>query len=122
MKKTTEDPTLKRRAFVQTSLATLITLALRAEEKKRAPRILLHSSWQVVNIGDIAHTPGVLALIEKLIPGAEDMSQMAVGKEMLFDKLPEDVRTSVVWHEQFWLTAEALSTYVRSAGKSATAA
>ena len=37
----------------------------------RAPRILLRSSWQVVNIGDVAHTPGVLALIEKHIPDAE---------------------------------------------------
>ncbi len=64
---------MNRRTFVQTSLATLITLALRAAEKKRAPRILLRSSWQVVNIGDIAHTPGVLALIEKFIPEAEVM-------------------------------------------------
>jgi Polysaccharide pyruvyl transferase len=37
----------------------------------RPPRILLRSSWQVVNIGDIAHTPGVLALIEKHLPQAE---------------------------------------------------
>jgi hypothetical protein len=37
----------------------------------RAPRVLLRSSWQVVNIGDIAHTPGVLALLEKHLPGAE---------------------------------------------------
>ena len=37
----------------------------------RSPRILLRSSWQVVNIGDVAHTPGVLALIEKHIPHAE---------------------------------------------------
>jgi len=64
---------MKRRTFVQTSLASLLALSLRAEEKKRAPRILLRSSWQVVNIGDIAHTPGVLALIEKLIPEAEVM-------------------------------------------------
>lgn len=36
-----------------------------------APRtILLRSSWQTVNIGDIAHTPGMLALIEKHLPGA----------------------------------------------------
>jgi hypothetical protein len=34
-------------------------------------RILLRSSWQVVNIGDIAHTPGVLALLEKYVPEAE---------------------------------------------------
>ena len=64
---------MNRRTFVQTSLASLLTLSLRAEEKKRAPRILLRSSWQVVNIGDIAHTPGVLTLIEKLIPEAEVM-------------------------------------------------
>jgi polysaccharide pyruvyl transferase WcaK-like protein len=64
---------MNRRTFVQTSLASLLTHSLRAEENKRAPRILLRSSWQVVNIGDIAHTPGVLALIEKLIPEAEVM-------------------------------------------------
>lgn len=52
----------------------------------------------------------------KVLVCPEDMSQMAVGKEMLVDKLPADVRASVVWREQFWLTDEALSTYVRSAG------
>lgn len=64
---------LTRRSFAGTSLASLITLSLKAEAKRRAPRILLRSSWQVVNIGDIAHTPGVLALIEKHIPEAEVM-------------------------------------------------
>jgi polysaccharide pyruvyl transferase WcaK-like protein len=37
----------------------------------RPPRILLRSSWQTVNIGDIAHTPGVLALLERHLPTAE---------------------------------------------------
>ena len=32
---------------------------------------MLRSSWQTVNIGDIAHTPGVLHLLEKHIPEAE---------------------------------------------------
>jgi polysaccharide pyruvyl transferase WcaK-like protein len=41
---------------------------------------------------------------------------MAVNKEMLFDKLPADVMPRVVWREKYWLTDEALSTYVRSAG------
>lgn len=37
-----------------------------------APRnILLRSSWQTANIGDIAHTPGMLALLEKHLPGAQ---------------------------------------------------
>jgi hypothetical protein len=35
---------------------------------------------------------------------------------MLLDQLPEDVQSRVVWREHFWLTNEAVSTYVRSAG------
>ena len=42
-----------------------------AAADKRKPRIVLRSSWQTVNIGDIAHTPGVLALLEKHLPEAE---------------------------------------------------
>lgn len=35
------------------------------------PRILLRSSWQTVNIGDIGHTPGMLRLLERHLPEAE---------------------------------------------------
>jgi polysaccharide pyruvyl transferase WcaK-like protein len=52
----------------------------------------------------------------KVLVCPEDQSQMAYGKEMLIDKLPDEVRARVVWREKFWLTDEALSTYVRSAG------
>ena len=52
----------------------------------------------------------------KILLCPEDMTQMAVGKEMLFDKLPDDVKSRVVWKEKFWLTDMALSVYVRSAG------
>lgn len=52
----------------------------------------------------------------KVLLCPEDMTQMAVGKEMFWDTLPDDVKPRVVWREQFWLTDEALSTYVRSAG------
>jgi hypothetical protein len=41
---------------------------------------------------------------------------VSVGKELLYDPLPPDVRRRVVWRDRFWLTDEALSTYVRSAG------
>jgi hypothetical protein len=41
---------------------------------------------------------------------------MAVGKEMLLDLLPDDVKRRVVWRENYWLTDEALSTYALSAG------
>jgi polysaccharide pyruvyl transferase WcaK-like protein len=52
----------------------------------------------------------------KVLVCPEDQSQMAVGREMLVDPLPEDVKTRVVWREKYWLTDEALSTYTRSAG------
>ncbi|WP_202864659.1 polysaccharide pyruvyl transferase family protein [Micromonospora endolithica] len=59
---------------------------------KRGPRILLRSSWQTVNIGDVAHTPGVLALIEEHIPDAEVQlwpSSIADGvEEMLRARFP----------------------------------
>ena len=63
---------LNRRTFLASASAAALVTALRAATPAgRAPRILLRSSWQVVNIGDIAHTPGVLALIEKYLPTAE---------------------------------------------------
>ncbi len=62
---------IDRRTFLQATAATLVSQIGIAAEGRRAPRILLRSSWQVVNIGDIAHTPGVLALLEKYLPEAE---------------------------------------------------
>ncbi len=61
---------MDRRAFLQAVLAAALISSLRAADQ-RGPRILLRSSWQVANIGDIAHTPGVLALLETYIPEAE---------------------------------------------------
>ena len=58
-----------RRHFLAATLGAAIS-TLCAEEK-RPRRILLRSSWQTVNIGDIAHTPGVLTLLEKHFPEAE---------------------------------------------------
>ncbi|MEZ6130269.1 MAG: polysaccharide pyruvyl transferase family protein [Planctomycetaceae bacterium] len=52
----------------------------------------------------------------KVLLCPEDMTQMAVGRDMLYDRLPDDVRQRVVWRKNFWLTDEALSVYVRSAG------
>ena len=62
---------MQRRTFLQSTLAAGLSAMCLAAERGKRPRILLRSSWQVVNIGDIAHTPGVLALIEKHIPDAE---------------------------------------------------
>src|SRR6476646_9008068 len=59
-----------RRHFLQTTIAAAVARIVSAAGGA-PPRILLRSSWQVVNIGDIAHTPGVLALIERYVPDAE---------------------------------------------------
>ena len=58
-----------RRDFLASTL--LAALATGCASPGRPPRILLRSSWQTVNIGDIAHTPGVLALLERHLPAAE---------------------------------------------------
>ena len=52
----------------------------------------------------------------KVLVCPEDESQVAIGKAMLVDPLPADVKPKVVWRDKYWLTDEALSTYVRSAG------
>ena len=62
--------TITRRTFLSHSAGAL-ALGATTAFAKTSPRILLRSSWQIVNIGDIAHTPGVLALIEKYLPEAE---------------------------------------------------
>lgn len=59
----------------------------------------------------ITREAGMRALI---VP--EDSTQMKSGRELLFDPLPDDVKAKTVWREDFWLTDEAISTYVRSAG------
>lgn len=64
---------MKRRSFFAAVTAASLapTLASFGQEKKRPPRIVLRSSWQTVNIGDIGHTPGVLTLLEKYLPEVE---------------------------------------------------
>lgn len=69
------------------------------------------------------HAPHRQAIIEvvrqtslKVLICPEDQTQMAVGKELLYNPLPADVKPRVVWRPDYWITGEALSTYVRSAG------
>lgn len=61
---------MNRRVFVSTAVSASLAAMVRGAGR-RTPRLLLRSSWQTVNIGDIAHTPGVLALLEKHLPEAE---------------------------------------------------
>lgn len=52
----------------------------------------------------------------KVLLCPEDQTQMRVGKELFHDRLTEKEKTRVVWRPDYWLTGEALSVYVRSAG------
>lgn len=52
----------------------------------------------------------------KVLINCEDQTQIPLGKEVLYDPLPEDVKKKVVWRDNYWLTDEATSVYVRSAG------
>lgn len=52
----------------------------------------------------------------KVLVCPEDISQVSRGKEMIIDKPPKDVLKDVLWKHSYWLTDEALSTYIRSAG------
>ncbi len=61
----------RRRAIQAASLTLLAAAAGRAAAAERPKRILLRSSWQTVNIGDIAHTPGLLATLERELPEVE---------------------------------------------------
>jgi polysaccharide pyruvyl transferase WcaK-like protein len=88
---------MKRRLFVKTAGAVIATTlgstVVRGAQADRPPRILLRSSWQTVNIGDIAHTPGVLAIFEKHLPSAEVYlwpSNVNNGvKELLSQRFPQ---------------------------------
>ncbi|MGK7394899.1 MAG: polysaccharide pyruvyl transferase family protein [Candidatus Cyclobacteriaceae bacterium M3_2C_046] len=65
---------MKRRAFNRNlgliSLGAFSGLFSGKNQKTKSPTFLIISGWQTENIGDIAHTPGLLALIDKYFPDA----------------------------------------------------
>ena len=69
---------MNRRHFLATASTVAASAALSrplraAVATKPPPRILLRSSWQSVNIGDVGHTPGALNIHEKHFPEDELM-------------------------------------------------
>lgn len=62
---------INRRQFLQMTMVTALATSVSNAAPQRPPRILICSAWQVVNIGDIAHTPGLLALLEQHFPEAD---------------------------------------------------
>jgi hypothetical protein len=66
------------------------------------------------------HREAIIRLVReagvKVLITHEDQTQIPLGKEVLYDPLPGDVKKNVVWRDKYWLTDEALSIYVRSLG------
>jgi hypothetical protein len=69
-----------------------------------------HKAFREAIIRVVRETP------MKVLVCPEDVTQVALGKEILYDPLPEDVKQKVLLRQKFWLTDEALSVYIRSAG------
>ena len=89
--------------------------------KERAMDPVKHARNEALKEHD--HAPHRQAIIEvlrqtklKVLICPEDQTQMAVGKELLYDPLPADVKPRAVWRPNYWLTGEAISVYTRSAG------
>jgi polysaccharide pyruvyl transferase WcaK-like protein len=60
---------LPRRDFLLTLFAAAVGTG--CVGRRPAPRIVLQSAWDTVNIGDIGHTPGTLRLLEEHLPAAQ---------------------------------------------------
>jgi hypothetical protein len=84
---------MNRRHFIHNSIAAALASISASAADAKAPKIILRNSWQTVNIGDIGHTPGILALLEKYIPNAEVYlwpSDIGNGvREMLMKRFPK---------------------------------
>jgi polysaccharide pyruvyl transferase WcaK-like protein len=65
---------MNRKTFLQqTAIITsgyLLIPHILSAKRKSNPVILIVSGWQDVNIGDIAHTPGLLNILQTFIPNA----------------------------------------------------
>ena len=78
---------MKRRNFINKtafySSGTLLVPVLRPLLYKSDLNILVVSGWQDVNIGDIAHTPGLLHLLETFMPDARIVLwKQSIGPEV----------------------------------------
>lgn len=66
---------MNRRNFIRNSAPYIAGLSFISQlqhlSHKRDPNILVVSGWQDINIGDIAHTPGLLKIIETFLPEAK---------------------------------------------------
>jgi hypothetical protein len=86
----------------------------------RWTQVKLARNREMVEHDHAPHREAIIRLVReagvKVLVTHEDQTQIHLGKEVLFDPLPDDVKRHVVWRESYWLTDEALSVYARSLG------
>jgi polysaccharide pyruvyl transferase WcaK-like protein len=61
---------LINKVFIST-LGITITGGFSCKNRKKPGTILIVSGWQDINIGDIAHTPGLLNILQTFLPGTD---------------------------------------------------
>lgn len=91
------------------------------KHKNRPFNVEVHTRNEAMKEHD--HAPMIQAITEiirttnlKVLIVHEDETQLPIGKEWIYDKLPEDVKPRVVWRDSKWLPDEAISIYTRSVG------
>lgn len=81
------------------------------------PTILLKSGWQTINIGDVAHTPGMLALIERHLPDVRVLWWPIVCsprvENMLRRRFPTLDIVPKAWHTHAAIPAAAIADLAR---------
>lgn len=70
MKKYSRRSWMKQAALAQAGLLLMRGLSSCGQSAKDIKTILIVSGWQYQNIGDIAHTPGLLNVLETFLPDA----------------------------------------------------
>jgi len=88
---------MRRRYFLQQaallSAGSLMAPLITNAAGKKNPVLIIVSGWQDVNIGDIAHTPGLITLLKHRMPGAKMIlwkkSESKKVDEMLLTHFPD---------------------------------
>lgn len=112
---------LKDRGFVCVIPQLRFTPWWELPRKNQQPNAAKHARNEEMKEHDNAPIRAAITAVARQTPYKilivpENETQMRIGKEMLFDPLPEDVKQKTVLRTEYWLTDEAISTYVRSAG------
>ncbi len=112
---------LSRRTFIKESgMAAALALILPTiTYAKPNPTLLIVSGWQDVNIGDIAHTPGLITLLKHRLPKSKLILWKRSKSEIVEQMLAKHFPDLVVIHGQVDNNKEPTTDEVKNAFKEA---